>query len=143
MKSYGEENYHREIERVHIGILDLAQGDVAKVLNYVKAARQDYRDILYWAFYYDDDPFRLLEEPVKDLQKQETVSFQDVQEVRKATRGTRTPAIFCRGCRGEILRVFRQCATLKPVPPRRRYPIPPTSGYPLKGAMSQAVSLPR
>lgn len=133
MKSYGEENYHREIERVHIGILDLAQGDVAKVLNYVKAARQDYRDILYWAFYYDDDPFRLLEELVKDLQKQETVSFQDVQEVRKATRG----------CRGEILRVFRQCATLKPVPPKRRYPIPPTGGYPLKGAMSQAVSLPR
>ncbi len=49
---YGEESYEREQERVQIAILDLAKGSTDQVLGYVLAAKEDYRDVLYWAYYY-------------------------------------------------------------------------------------------
>lgn len=45
-----------ESDRVRWDILELSKGKVEKVTEYVKAAQTDYRDILYWAEYYTNDP---------------------------------------------------------------------------------------
>jgi hypothetical protein len=45
-----------ESDRVRWDILELSKGELGKIGEYVKAARSDYRDILYWAEYYKDDP---------------------------------------------------------------------------------------
>jgi hypothetical protein len=38
-----------ERERVQGAILKLSRGDVSKLLHNVAAARQDYRDVLWWS----------------------------------------------------------------------------------------------
>ncbi len=43
---------------------------------------------------------------------------------------------------GGSRRVFKQFSWLKPVPSKWRSLVPPTSGYPLKGAMSHTVGTP-
>lgn len=48
---YGVEEYEREREGVHLAILALSQGNEDKLLQFVEAAKQDYRDVLYWAEY--------------------------------------------------------------------------------------------
>lgn len=45
-----------ENDRVRWDILELSKGSIERVRNYSKAAQTDYRDILYWAEYYKDDP---------------------------------------------------------------------------------------
>ena len=45
-----------ESARVIWDILQLSKGSREKIRDYVKAAQVDYRDILYWAEYYDNDP---------------------------------------------------------------------------------------
>ena len=45
-----------ESDRVRWDILELSKGKAEKIEEYVKAAQTDYRDILYWAEYYEDDP---------------------------------------------------------------------------------------
>ena len=45
-----------EEARVIWDILGLSGGSAEKVRRYVEAAKMDYRDILYWAEYYQDDP---------------------------------------------------------------------------------------
>ena len=45
-----------ESDRVRWDILELSEDSVGKVRDYIKAAQTDYRDILYWAEYYKDDP---------------------------------------------------------------------------------------
>jgi hypothetical protein len=45
-----------EAGRVAWDILELSKGKVEKVRQYLQAAQKDYRDILYWAEYYDSDP---------------------------------------------------------------------------------------
>ena len=42
--------------RVIWDILSLSHGDSQKLLYFLNCAQCDYRDILYWAEYYDDDP---------------------------------------------------------------------------------------
>jgi hypothetical protein len=51
LDAYGTETYERERERVQIAILKLSRGDADKLLHNVQAAKQDYRDVLYWAEY--------------------------------------------------------------------------------------------
>ena len=46
----------REAERVVWDILELSKGSCEKVRHFIKTAQEDYRDILYWAEYYDKDP---------------------------------------------------------------------------------------
>jgi hypothetical protein len=41
-----------ESPRVQLAILKLAEGDLKALEHYVEQARLDYRDVLYWAFYY-------------------------------------------------------------------------------------------
>jgi len=45
-----------ESDRVRWDILELSKGKVEKITEYVKVAQTDYRDILYWAEYYTNDP---------------------------------------------------------------------------------------
>ena len=48
---YGTEGHESERERVQMAILALSQGNEDKLLQFVEAAKQDYRDVLYWAEY--------------------------------------------------------------------------------------------
>ena len=41
----------KESERVQIAILKLSEGDPKKLIDYIDAARIDYRDVLAWAEY--------------------------------------------------------------------------------------------
>ena len=54
-----------ESDRVRWDILELSTGSVDRVRNYLKAAQTDYRDILYWAEYYEDDPMLRGRDPKK------------------------------------------------------------------------------
>jgi hypothetical protein len=45
-----------ERDRVIWDILVLSRGDSQKLLHFLQCAQVDYRDILYWAEYYDNDP---------------------------------------------------------------------------------------
>ena len=45
-----------EPARVQWDILELSRGCVESLKAYVRVAQTDYRDILYWAEYYKDDP---------------------------------------------------------------------------------------
>ena len=52
-----------ESGRVTWDILELSEGSIEKVRRYVEAARIDYRDILYWAEYFDNDPMLQRRDP--------------------------------------------------------------------------------
>jgi len=54
-----------ETDRVRWDILELSKGGVGKVRDYINAAQTDYRDILYWAEYYKDDPMMRGRDPKK------------------------------------------------------------------------------
>ena len=41
------------VERVQMVILKLANGKVNDLKHYLKQAQDDFRDVLYWAEYYD------------------------------------------------------------------------------------------
>ena len=45
-----------EAGRVVWDILQLSKGSLESIRYYLKVAQADYRDILYWAEYYDTDP---------------------------------------------------------------------------------------
>jgi hypothetical protein len=47
----------REVARVHLAILVLADGDPDQVLPMVEAACRDYRDVLYWAEWPEESSF--------------------------------------------------------------------------------------
>jgi hypothetical protein len=54
-----------ETDRVRWDILELSKGGVGRVREYINAAQTDYRDILYWAEYYKDDPMLRDRDPKK------------------------------------------------------------------------------
>ncbi len=39
--------------RIHLAILKLSQGNIGDIPHYVEQAIKDFRDVLYWAEYYD------------------------------------------------------------------------------------------
>ena len=45
-----------EAARVVWDILELSKASLESVRHYLQAAQTDYRDVLYWAEYYDTDP---------------------------------------------------------------------------------------
>ncbi|MGA7669282.1 MAG: hypothetical protein WBW04_02605 [Nitrolancea sp.] len=51
LDEYGVEPYERECERVQRAIIRLAEGDLDKLRKYLHVAKQDYRDVLFWAEY--------------------------------------------------------------------------------------------
>ncbi|MBF0489645.1 MAG: hypothetical protein HQL15_03380 [Candidatus Omnitrophica bacterium] len=54
LNSYGIKDYEYEKERVHLSILKLSMGDTNKLLQYIQAAKGDYRDVLSLAEYDKD-----------------------------------------------------------------------------------------
>ena len=51
LESYGSEIYEYEVHRVRLGILKLSEGKKGRLLQMVKQANTDYRDILFGAEY--------------------------------------------------------------------------------------------
>jgi hypothetical protein len=45
-----------EAGRIAWDILQLSKGSLESVRHFVQAAKTDYRDVLYWAEYYETDP---------------------------------------------------------------------------------------
>ena len=43
----------------------MSKGSLENVRDYLEAARTDYRDVLYWAEYYDNDPMLRGRDPKK------------------------------------------------------------------------------
>ena len=54
-----------ESGRVTWDILELSKGSLENITHFVKAAQIDYRDILYWAEYYENDPMLRDRDPKK------------------------------------------------------------------------------
>ena len=46
LNQYGSESFHREVERVQLGILKLVYGEPEKLEYYVSLACGDFRDLL-------------------------------------------------------------------------------------------------
>ena len=49
--SYGRENFHLEVERVHLGILKLSGADLSAIEPWTRLACDDFRDLLIEAEY--------------------------------------------------------------------------------------------
>ena len=58
-----------ESDRVRWDILELSKGELEKIGQFVKAAQTDYRDILYWAEYYKNDPLLRGRDPKQMVDK--------------------------------------------------------------------------
>jgi|ERR1043166_2851879 hypothetical protein len=52
-----------EGSRIAWDVLQLSKGALESVRHFVQAAQRDYRDVLYWAEYYDNDPMLRGREP--------------------------------------------------------------------------------
>ena len=76
-----------EAERVQLGILAVANGDVSKLQALVTLALTDYRDLLMQAEYLND-PYNLLQSLLKNLQETQTLSPEEVTETMRASGGT-------------------------------------------------------
>jgi len=76
---YGPPSHHAEVDRVRFDILLLANGDLSEVKRLVNIANQDYRDILYWAEYYEHDPWILWQRLVEHLKKSSCLSASQAQ----------------------------------------------------------------
>jgi len=46
---YGVESWERDRERVQLAIVTLSEGDLDKLRYFLGVAKQDYRDVLFWA----------------------------------------------------------------------------------------------
>jgi hypothetical protein len=51
LAEYGREDWHREVDRVHLAILKLSAGDIDALRRELEAAKSDYRDVLAFAEY--------------------------------------------------------------------------------------------
>lgn len=51
LRSYGRESFHREVDRVHLGILRLSGADLSAIEKWTRFARDDFRDLLIEAEY--------------------------------------------------------------------------------------------
>jgi hypothetical protein len=59
LDQYGSQGHEQERERVHMAILYLSNGSIDGLDYHVQRAKQDYRDVLYWAEYNAHDKHRL------------------------------------------------------------------------------------
>ena len=51
LSSYGHEDFHREVDRVRLGILKLSGADLAEIKRWTNVACSDFRDLLVDAEY--------------------------------------------------------------------------------------------
>ena len=69
LDEYGKESYEREIERVRLDILKLANGKMDGLQQAIKSAKSDYRDVISMAEYPSSrwDTFKLPAEEKKQI----------------------------------------------------------------------------
>ena len=82
LRRYSAREHASEPERVQLAILELAKGNVKDVVHYTREALNDYRDVIYWAFYYDDDPFWPLTRLIDELVETRKISAEDAFRIR-------------------------------------------------------------
>jgi predicted Fe-Mo cluster-binding NifX family protein len=74
LDEYGVESYEQERERVQLAILKLSEGDMKELKESVKAAKQDYRDVLAYAEF----PLEMKSETLKlDAEKAKEIREKD------------------------------------------------------------------
>lgn len=69
LDAYGTESHEPERNRVQLAIITLSEGDVDKLRHFVAAAKQDYRDVLWWAEYPRDRDSQTELEDVENILK--------------------------------------------------------------------------
>jgi hypothetical protein len=81
LNQYGSESYHKEIQRVHLAILKLSEGQLNLLKHYLEIALSDYRDVLAWAEYPEEMKLgysaksKLPLEKVKALRRRDRVQY--------------------------------------------------------------------
>ncbi|MFC1745489.1 hypothetical protein ACFL35_15955 [Candidatus Riflebacteria bacterium] len=82
LNKYGSRPYHKEIERVQYDILLLSEEDISLVSHYVETALTDYRDILYWAEYYDNAPWVMWNKIIKEFREKKIITKADSERLK-------------------------------------------------------------
>jgi hypothetical protein len=79
LNEYGKENYEREIERVQLDILKLANGKMDELQKAIKSAKSDYRDVISWAEYPSSrwDTFKLPAEEKREIYSKDWKQYLD------------------------------------------------------------------
>ncbi len=58
-----------EAARVIWDILELSKGNVENARTYMQAAQTDYRNVLYWAEHYQEDPLLKIRDPKEMIEE--------------------------------------------------------------------------
>ena len=58
-----------EAPRVVWDILELSKGNAGNARTYVQAAQADYRNVLYWAEHYEEDPLLKTRDPKQMIEE--------------------------------------------------------------------------
>jgi len=72
LAEYGNEEWHREVDRVRVAILKLAAGSVDGLLSAIETANRDYRDVLAVAEY---------PQYLRNVNPSESVSSDEMQRI--------------------------------------------------------------
>ena len=81
LKEYGTKDWHREVARVRLAILKLADGSVEGLHESIRTADQDYRDVLCYAEY--PSYFAKVSPTEKDEARRATIVDADWQQYRQ------------------------------------------------------------
>ena len=82
LDEYGTREYHGEKDRVHLAILKLSEGDVARLQRNVEAATIDFRDVIAPAEYPEFCKVgfvgvsRMTKEEINDLRKSDWEQYE-------------------------------------------------------------------
>jgi hypothetical protein len=68
LDTYGVESCERERERVQLAMLQLSEGDEARLREFLIVAKRDYRDVLFWAEYPEESKIDTPEKKEKVLE---------------------------------------------------------------------------
>ena len=86
LEAYGTEPYEREKFRVYLAILKLSEEHgLVDPSDYIRAAKEDYRDVLYWAEYPNEARSPTFNEI--DLTKIEKIKKHDKEQYNKWLNG--------------------------------------------------------
>jgi hypothetical protein len=82
LQRYSARSGASEPVRVQLAILELAKGNPKDVAQYTKAALNDFRDVIYWAYYYDNDPYPPLSDLIDELVDTRKLTAEDAFRIR-------------------------------------------------------------
>lgn len=68
LDTYGVESHERERDRVQLAILQLSEGNEARLREFLAVAKRDYRDVLFWAEYSEESKIDTPEKREKVLE---------------------------------------------------------------------------